>query len=66
LCTGFETITVNYGTDVPNLEADFTKYLYGPGTIFVAHSDHEALTVGDLELAVEGYKKLIRHALENA
>ena len=65
LIPGFDTITVNYGTDVANLEGDFTRYLYGPGTILVAHSDHEALTVGDLETAVEDYKKLIKHALEN-
>ncbi|RMZ80668.1 hypothetical protein DV738_g2673, partial [Chaetothyriales sp. CBS 135597] len=57
---GFDVMTVNYGTDVPNLDvADGVKrYLYGPGTIFVAHSDHEALTVGDLEKSVDGYKRL--------
>jgi acetylornithine deacetylase len=61
---GFETITVNYGTDVPNLKGDHAKYLYGPGSILVAHSDHEAITVGDLEDSVEGYKKLIKHVLK--
>ncbi|RMD44249.1 hypothetical protein DV735_g841, partial [Chaetothyriales sp. CBS 134920] len=63
---GFDVITVNYGTDVPNLEvADGVKrYLYGPGTIFVAHGDHEGLTVGDLEESVKGYKRLVKHALE--
>ncbi len=60
---GFDTITVNYGTDVPNLAGNHTRYLYGPGDILVAHSDHEALTVGDLETAVEGYKALIEHVL---
>lgn len=61
---GFETIVANYGTDIPNLKGNHTRYLYGPGTILVAHSDHEALTVGDLEDAVEGFKKLITHALK--
>ncbi|CAK7231390.1 hypothetical protein SCUCBS95973_007896 [Sporothrix curviconia] len=61
---GFDTITVNYGTDVPNLSGDHTRYLYGPGDILVAHSDHEALTVGALEAAVEGYKALIKHTLQ--
>ncbi|CAK7229531.1 hypothetical protein SEUCBS140593_007277 [Sporothrix eucalyptigena] len=61
---GFDTITVNYGTDVPNLAGDHTRYLYGPGDILVAHSDHEAITVGALETAVEGYKALIKHALQ--
>jgi acetylornithine deacetylase len=62
---GFGVITVNYGTDVPNLEVreGVKRYLYGPGSILVAHSDHEGLTVGDLEEAVEGYKKLVLHAL---
>lgn len=65
--SGFDTITVNYGTDVPNLKSTVKgqkRYLYGPGSILVAHSDHEALTVGQLEDAVEGYKKLILHALK--
>lgn len=53
-----------YSTDIPHLEGDFLRYLYGPGTIFVAHGDDEALTVGDLEEAVEGFKKLILHGLK--
>lgn len=60
---GFETITVNYGTDVPNLKGDHKRYLYGPGDILVAHSDHEHLKISDLEEAVGGYKKLIEHSL---
>ncbi|KAI0890758.1 Zn-dependent exopeptidase [Annulohypoxylon maeteangense] len=62
---GFETTTVNYGTDVHNLEGNHTRYLYGPGTIFVAHGPDEAIKLGDLETAVEDYKKLILHALES-
>ncbi|PTD04562.1 Peptidase M20 domain-containing protein [Fusarium culmorum] len=61
---GFEKITVNYGTDIPNLKGDHTRYLYGPGNILVAHGARENLTVADLETAVEGYQKLILHALE--
>jgi acetylornithine deacetylase len=62
---GFETISVNYGTDVPNLklEKGVKRYLYGPGSILVAHGANEGLTVGDLEEAVKGYKKLVRHVL---
>lgn len=62
--SGFENITVNYGTDVANLKGDHTRYLYGPGTILVAHGPDESLKVKDLEAAVEGYKKLILHALK--
>ncbi|KUI66173.1 hypothetical protein VM1G_02271 [Cytospora mali] len=61
---GFDTTVANYATDIPYLKGDHVRYLYGPGTILVAHGDDEALTVGDLEDAVEGFKKLILHALE--
>ncbi|KAJ6141480.1 hypothetical protein N7470_009870 [Penicillium chermesinum] len=63
---GFDVIPVNYGTDVPALQVKegVKRYLYGPGTIFVAHGDNEALTVGELKDAVVGYKKLIAAALE--
>ncbi|KAJ4370475.1 hypothetical protein N0V83_004995 [Neocucurbitaria cava] len=61
---GFETLTVNYGTDVPNLSGDHKRYLYGPGSIFVAHSDHEALKRKELEEAVLDYRRLIVKATE--
>jgi acetylornithine deacetylase len=61
---GFETLTVNYGTDVPLLEGDHRRYLYGPGSIFVAHSDHEALKKSELEQAVLDYRRLIIKASE--
>ena len=62
---GFDRITVNYGTDVPNLKLNGSpkRYLYGPGSILVAHGPNEAITVGDLEAALDGYKKLITHSL---
>ena len=63
---GFEVITVNYGTDIPWLEKavkEQKRYLYGPGTIFVAHSADEKLKVDDLYGAVEGYQKILLHAL---
>ncbi|KAJ9606290.1 hypothetical protein H2200_009251 [Cladophialophora chaetospira] len=63
---GFDTITVNYGTDVPNLKVEegVKKYLYGPGSILVAHGKDEGLTVGDMEDALDGYKRLVKHALK--
>lgn len=62
---GFETFVANYGTDVPNLVGNKVNYLYGPGSILVAHGDNEGLQVRDLEEAVEGYKKLILHILRD-
>ncbi|KAL4781865.1 hypothetical protein BJX76DRAFT_359454 [Aspergillus varians] len=65
---GFDVITVNYGTDVPNLRvyegSNVKRYLYGPGTIHVAHGDHEAITVAQLEEAVKGYRRLIDASLD--
>ncbi|KAH8147452.1 uncharacterized protein LAJ45_08608 [Morchella importuna] len=60
---GFEKAVMSYGTDIPHLKGDHKKYLYGPGSITTAHSDHEFVMVSDLEEAVEGYKKLVLHAL---
>ncbi|RKU39782.1 hypothetical protein DL546_000383 [Coniochaeta pulveracea] len=60
---GFDGMIVNYGTDVANLEGDHTRYLYGPGSILVAHGDDENVKVHELETAVEDYKRLIKHAL---
>ncbi len=54
---------VSYGTDIPSLKGNHKKYLYGPGSILVAHSDHEALNVSDLLEAVRGYQILVREAL---
>lgn len=61
---GFEKIVVNYGTDIPNFVGDHKKYLYGPGSILVAHSDHEHLKVTELEQATKDYQKIILAVLE--
>ncbi|EEY16363.1 peptidase family protein [Verticillium alfalfae VaMs.102] len=63
---GFDTAVMNYGTDIPNLKGNHTRYLYGPGSILVAHGDNESLTVGDLETAVDGFEKLILHTLKES
>lgn len=63
---GFDVFTVNYGTDIPNLEETVKgqkRYLYGPGSILVAHSDHEAVTEEELFGAVEGYERIIEYSL---
>ncbi|KAJ5414589.1 hypothetical protein N7509_001216 [Penicillium cosmopolitanum] len=67
---GFEVITVNYGTDAFSLKIGegegghkVRRYLYGPGSIHVAHSEDEAITVGEIEEAVRGFKRLISAAL---
>ena len=67
----FEEITVNYGTDVPNLDVSagrksgVKRYLFGPGSILVAHGEDEGLTVGELEASVGAYGRLIEFALKD-
>lgn len=60
---GFDNIVLAYSTDVPYLTGNFKKFLYGPGSIHVAHAPDEFVSIGDLEASVEGYKKLIQLAL---
>jgi acetylornithine deacetylase len=63
---GFDSFTVNYGTDIPWLEKTVEgqkRYLYGPGSILVAHSDHEALTEEQLYEGVEGYERILLYLL---
>lgn len=50
---------------IPNLRGNHKRYLYGPGSILVAHSDHEHLKASHLLTAVEGYKRLVRSALKS-
>ncbi|BCS22994.1 M20 family metallopeptidase [Aspergillus puulaauensis] len=60
---GFETMVVSYGTDVPGLKGNHKRYLWGPGTIHVAHTEAESLKVSELVDAVDAYRKLTLHAL---
>lgn len=61
---GFDTIVLAYNTDVPNLTLPLKKkFLYGPGSIHVAHGDDEHVANDDLLAAVDGYKRLVHHAL---
>lgn len=60
----FETCVASYGTDIPKLEQrGFKRYLYGPGSILVAHSKDEHVSAESMLQAVEGYKKLMLHSL---
>lgn len=65
---GFESEIMHYGTDIANLEikgdAEVKRFLFGPGSIMVAHGINEGLTVGELEDSVEAYIKLIDYSLE--
>lgn len=61
---GFDSIVVAYTTDIPNLTIPLKKrFLYGPGSIHVAHGDNEFVSNEDLLDSVQGYKKLVLHSL---
>jgi acetylornithine deacetylase len=57
---GFPTSVVAFATDIPALTAWGTPYLFGPGSIHVAHRDDEYVTVAELVAAVDSYEKLVR------
>ncbi|MBZ5546077.1 MAG: M20/M25/M40 family metallo-hydrolase [Acidobacteriia bacterium] len=56
---GFETGVVAFTTDLPNLTNWGRPLLLGPGSINVAHTDHERVGKTDLDRAVELYCRLV-------
>lgn len=61
---GFATSVAAFATDIPELTNWGTPYLYGPGSIHVAHTVDEHVTVPALVEAVSGYERLALLALE--
>ena len=61
--SGFETAVFPYTTDVPQLTNWGTPILVGPGSIHVAHTDHEHISVDELHAAVGLYESLGKHLL---
>jgi acetylornithine deacetylase len=58
---GFETTIVAYTTDIPAFgDAWGRPYLFGPGTIHVAHTSEERVPKRQLEDAVQIYQKMVR------
>jgi acetylornithine deacetylase len=60
---GFEKEVVGYTTDAPLLNAWGTRLMYGPGSIHVAHTDHESVAIADLHRAVSDYQRIARRLL---
>jgi acetylornithine deacetylase len=57
---GYPTSVVAFATDIPALTAWGTPYLFGPGSIHVAHRDDEQVSITELESAVRVYEDLVR------
>lgn len=56
---GLEVAPVFYGSDIPRLPQVEKKYLFGAGTIEVAHSSNEELSRGELLQAAEAYGMIL-------
>ena len=61
---GFPTSVAAFATDIPALTNWGTPYLFGPGSIHVAHRDDECVDVDELEAAVGAYERIAVSALE--
>ncbi len=57
---GYPTSVVAFATDIPAMPAWGTPYLFGPGSIHVAHRDDEHVELAELESAVTSYERLVR------
>lgn len=60
---GFDTAVFPYTTDVPLLTRWGTPLLVGPGSIHVAHTDEEHLSIDELRAAITVYEGLARRLL---
>lgn len=60
---GFPTSVAAFATDLPALTNWGTPYLFGPGSVHVAHTDDEFVSVGELERAVDSYVRLATEAV---
>jgi acetylornithine deacetylase len=60
---GFDTAAFPYTTDIPFLSKWGTPLLYGPGSINVAHTDNEHVTIADLHRAVDDYARLAKYLI---
>lgn len=57
---GYATSVVAFATDIPAMPAWGRPFLFGPGSIHVAHRDDEHVEIAELEAAVETYQRLAR------
>ena len=55
---GFPTSVAAFATDIPALTNWGTPYLFGPGSIHVAHREDEHIEIAELHAAVDAYERL--------
>ena len=57
---GYPTSVVAFATDIPAMPSWGTPYLFGPGSIHVAHRDDEFVEIAELRAAVDVYERIVR------
>ena len=61
---GFETTVVSYTTDIPAFGGAWGKpFLFGPGSIHVAHTTEERIPKRQLVDAIKMYQRIARDLL---
>jgi acetylornithine deacetylase len=61
---GMATSVAAFATDIPALPDWGTPYLFGPGSIHVAHTDHEFIEIAELRAGVDRYEQIARAVVE--
>jgi acetylornithine deacetylase len=61
---GFDECVVRFTTDVPHLSQWGKPLLLGPGSILVAHTDHERISKRELEQAIDLYLRLSKQLIQ--
>ena len=62
---GFDVAAVAYTTDIPLLSKWGKPLLFGPGSIHVAHTPDEFISVDELRNAVDAYERIVRSLLKS-
>ncbi|MEO5816492.1 MAG: M20/M25/M40 family metallo-hydrolase [Gemmatimonadaceae bacterium] len=57
---GYPTSVVAFATDIPAMPSWGTPYLYGPGSIHVAHRDDEFVEIAELQSSIDAYERIVR------
>ena len=60
---GYEAVVFPYTTDIPFLSAWGQPLLFGPGSIHVAHTADEFISIPELHSAVAHYGTIARQLL---
>lgn len=61
---GFDAAVFPYTTDIPFLNRWGQPLLFGPGSIHVAHTSHESVSLAELSAAVDHYVTIATQLLE--